>query len=328
MGGSIIMGRLNVVSLFCGCGGMDLGLLGGFEFLGKEYQKNNFHIVHASDYDKYPVDIYNGNFEHEAEVKNIIHANADDFPDHDILVGGFPCQSFSILAQNPRRLGYNDDRGKLFFEMCKILKEKQPRTFVAENVKGILSANNKQAFPLILENFKDQGYHVKHTILNSADYGVPQKRERVFIIGFRSKEDHDDFTFPEPLLEPENYTPLAEILHPEKSVTEKFYFSERAVRGMKRAKKNMNKGRAQDISEPCNTVTSHLAKVSLNSTDPVLKPSGEYRRFTPTEVKRIQSFPENFKLIGSDTRVYKALGNAVPPVMMWHVARSLQKILI
>ncbi len=321
------MEKLKVVSLFCGCGGMDLGLLGRFEFLDNHYEENNFTVVHASDYDKYPVTIYNCNFEHEAEISNIIEASPDDFPEHNILIGGFPCQSFSIVAQNPRRLGYNDDRGKLFFEMCKILKKKQPRAFVAENVKGILSANNKQTFPLILENFEDQGYHVKYAILNSADYGVPQKRERVFIIGFSSKNDYDQFDFPGPIIKPENYSPLAEVLHHEKSVADKYYFSERAVKGMKSAKKNMNKGRIQNISEPCNTVTSHLSKISLNSTDPVLKPNGKYRRFTPTEVKRIQSFPEDFKLKGSDTRIYKALGNAVPPVMMWHIARSLQKAL-
>jgi DNA (cytosine-5)-methyltransferase 1 len=322
------MERLKTVSLFCGCGGMDLGFTGGFQFLNKWYKKNNFKIIHASDYDKYPVAIYNGNFDHNAEVKNVLEVSPGDFPDHDVLIGGFPCQSFSIVAQNPRRLGYDDERGKLFFEMCKILKEKQPKAFVAENVKGLLSANDKQAFPLILENFKSQGYNLKYKVLNSADFGIPQKRERVFIIGFKSKDDYNKFNFPKPFLESENHIPLSSVLHSEKYVTDKYYFSERAVKGMKKAKKNMNKGRAQNISEPCNTVTSHLAKVSLNSTDPVLKPNGRYRRFTPTEVKRIQSFPESFELVGSDTRIYKALGNAVPPVLMWHVTRSLQNVLM
>ena len=111
----------------------------------------------------------------------------------------------------------------------------------------------------------------------------------------------------------------------EPDVEDKYYFSERAVQGMlnSRTKRSMNKGRAQDITKPCNTVSAHLAKISLNSTDPVLLENGKYRRFTPREVARIQSFPENYELIGSETAQYKMLGNAIPPVMMWYIAENL-----
>ena len=104
---------------------------------------------------------------------------------------------------------------------------------------------------------------------------------------------------------------------------EKYYFSERAVAGLNKANKNMNKGRAQDIEKPCNTVGSHLAKVSLNSTDPVLFIKNRYRRFTPREVARIQSFPENYKLSYSESAQYRALGNAIAPLVMWYIARDL-----
>ena len=110
-------------------------------------------------------------------------------------------------------------------------------------------------------------------------------------------------------------------------VDEKYFFSERAVQGMMKKRATMNKGRAQDITKPCNTVGSHLAKVSLNSTDPVLLVNGRYRRFTPREVARIQSFPEEYKLTGTDSAQYRALGNAIPPVMFWYVARSVQSYL-
>lgn len=111
----------------------------------------------------------------------------------------------------------------------------------------------------------------------------------------------------------------------EPDVEDKYYFSERTVQGMlnSRTKRSMNKGRAQDITKPCNTVSAHLAKISLNSTDPVLLENGKYRRFTPREVARIQSFPENYELIGSETAQYKMLGNAIPPVMMWYIAKNL-----
>jgi len=113
------------------------------------------------------------------------------------LTGGFPCQSFSIIAQNPKRLGVKDERGKLFFEMCRILRERQPKCFIAENVKGILTANKKSAFPLIMKEFEESGYDVQYRILNSANYGVPQKRERVIIVGFRKDLDNYNFEFPE-----------------------------------------------------------------------------------------------------------------------------------
>ena len=110
-------------------------------------------------------------------------------------------------------------------------------------------------------------------------------------------------------------------------VDEKYYFSDRAVVGMMKNRESMNKGRAQDITKPCNTVGAHLAKVSLNSTDPVLLVDGRYRRFTPREVARIQSFPDNFKLIGSEGAQYRALGNAIPPVMFWHIAKKVSESL-
>ena len=144
------MARIRVVSLFCGCGGMDLGVIGGFSFLGKSFERNNAEIVYAVDNDPYCTQIYNANFEHKCVVKDVRDITMDEIPECDILIGGFPCQSFSISAQNPPRLGYKDERGMLFFEMVKILKERKPRFFIAENVKGILSANKKKAFPMII----------------------------------------------------------------------------------------------------------------------------------------------------------------------------------
>ena len=317
------MEKLKVASLFCGCGGTDVGLLGDFEFLGNHYASNDLEIVYANDIDDSACNIFKENFGIEPDNRDIREVTSDEIPEFDILTGGFPCQSFSIIAQNPKRLGVKDERGKLFFEMCRILREKQPKCFIAENVKGILTANKKSAFPLIIKEFEESGYDVSYSILNSANYGVPQKRERVIIVGFR-KDLGIKFEFPDVIVSDEEaFTPLSKVI--ENEVDEKYFFSQRAVDGMMRKRASMNKGRAQDITKPCNTVGAHLAKVSLNSTDPVLLVNERYRRFTPREVARIQSFPENFELVGSEAAQYRALGNAIPPVMFWYVAKTVRE---
>lgn len=317
------MDCLKVASLFCGCGGTDVGMIGNFSFLGKKYKKQPLNIVYANDIEESACRIFENNFSIAPDRRDIRNVKSNEIPDIDILTGGFPCQSFSIVAQNPKRLGVKDARGMLFFEMCRILRDKQPKCFIAENVKGILTANKRSAFPLITKEFEDSGYDVKYTILNSAYFGVPQKRERVIIVGFR-KDLKIDFEFPDIVLKTEDeWVPLSTAIETE--VDEKYFFSERAVAGMMKNRESMNKGRAQDLSKPCNTVGAHLAKVSLNSTDPVLMENGRYRRFTPREVARIQSFPEKFELIGSEAAQYRALGNAIPPVMFWYVANKVSK---
>ncbi len=319
------MEKLKVASLFCGCGGTDVGVLGDFDFLGKHYSSNNTEIVYANDIEPTACDLFEKNFGIKPDNRDIRQVSSDELPDFDILTGGFPCQSFSIVAQNPKRLGIKDEKGMLFFEMCRILRERQPKCFIAENVKGIMTANKSEAFPLIIKEFEDSGYDVKYSVLNAATYGVPQKRERVIIVGFR-KDLGIDFEFPKTIIKKESdYVALKNCV--ESDVPEKYYFSEKAVEGMMRNRETMNKGRAQDIMKPCNTVGAHLAKVSLNSTDPVLFENGRYRRFTPREVARIQSFPEEFLLNGSETSQYRALGNAIPPVMLWYVTNKVSKCL-
>lgn len=320
--------KLKVASFFCGCGGMDLGIQGGFKFLSKNYSKLPFQIVYAVDNDKYATEIYNNNFMHKCEIKDVREIEIDKLPKYDVLIGGFPCQSFSISAQNPPRLGYKDDRGKLFFEMVKALKSNKPRFFIAENVKGLLSANKGKAFPMIVKEFEKAGYHVKFKLFNSSEFGIPQKRQRVFIVGFKFYKDFACFNFPTETMLNGTKIPLKSVIDLEANEDEKWFFSQKAVDGMLRVKAKMNKGRAQNPDEPCNTISSHLSKVSLNSTDPVLMIGDKYRRFTPREAASIQSFPTSFKLDSvSENRQYRAIGNAVPPVLMWHIGKALSKTL-
>lgn len=307
---------------------MDLGSEGGFDFLGNSYPRLPTLTVGAVELDPRIAEMYRANLGAECHVGDIRELAAAEIPRHDVLTGGFPCQSFSIVAQNPPRLGHDDDRGRLYFEMCRLLRHHQPAAFVAENVKGLLSANRGAAFPLILQEFANCGYHVSWRLLNAADYGVPQKRLRVFIVGFRRKAAFTRFAFPEPVTA-DNQPPLGLVLHDANEVAESFYFSERALMGLARTRSGpiATKGRVQDPTRPCNTVGAHLAKVSLNSTDPVVSTKGRLRMFTPREVARIQSFPESFKLSETKSVSYRALGNAVPPALMWHVMESVSEAL-
>lgn len=311
------MKKFQVASLFSGCGGGDLGLRGGFTFLGERFDRLRTNVVFANDVDVFAAETYRANFKHHFVCKSINDIPSSEIPDHDVLVGGFPCQAFSIVGQ---RQGMSDVRGQLFLEMARILRDKQPDAFIAENVKGLVNIQKGKVFDVILREFDDAGYDVRFKILNASNYGVPQKRERVFIIGFR-KGVTINFKFPTPQ---NDLVPLKSVLIDD--YLPKFVFSRRAVEGMKRSNKAFNKGRVQNIDEPCNTVNSHLAKVSLNGTDPVLlldEAKEIYRRFTPLEAARIQSFPDNFIFPVSEFQAYKQIGNAIPPVVMWKLMREI-----
>ena len=311
-----------VASLFSGCGGADLGIVGNFEFNGKKYDKNPFSLVYALDIDNKALNTHRLNFQCDNVVcGDICEIDTKDIPEHDVLVGGFPCQSFSTV--NPTKDPF-DDRANLYKQMVRIAKEKQPKVFIAENVKGLLTLHKGSIIAKVIRAFEEAGYIVKKQLIRCADYGVPQKRERVIIVGIRKDIQHD-YIFPDAPNE-NNWQPLSVAVHNLAIEDQKYYFSEKAVQGMKNAKNNMKRGLAQNLNEPCLTVTSHLAKVSLNSRDPVLLVDPEkelYRRFTPREAARIQSFPDSFQFAGSETDAYRQIGNAIPPVMFWYIAKSI-----
>lgn len=316
----------NVVSLFSGCGGCDLGILGDFNFNNTYYKKLPFNLIYSLDIDQKALNTHKLNFQCDNLVcGDICNVSSSDIPEHDILIGGFPCQSFSTV--NPNKDPF-DDRANLYKQMVRIAKDKQPKIFIAENVKGLLTLKNGSIFKKVCKAFENVGYVLSHKLVNSADYGVPQKRERVIIVGVR-KDLGFKYEFPE---EPNknDWVPLS-VAVPKLAISEeKYYFSERAVQGMKNAKKNMKRGLWQDLNQPCLTITSHLAKVSLNSRDPVLLVDAEkelYRRFTPREAAKIQSFPDTFEFAGSEADAYRQIGNAVPPVMFWHISKKIAEML-
>lgn len=316
--------NLSVASLFCGCGGSDLGLLGDFTFLGRHYPRLAFDIAFAVDFDKHAVETYNKNFAHPALCADVADVDFRALPDVDLLVGGFPCQSFSTV--NPTK-DTNDDRANLYRQIVRFLDEKRPRFFVCENVKGLLLLQKGAIIRKIVSEFEEQGYRVQYRLLRAVEFGIPQRRERVFIVGVR-KDAQCPFAYPEPTCGADDAAPLRAVIDRLDIEDRHYYFSQRAVEGMKNAKNNMKRGLWQDLDAPCLTITSHLAKTSINSRDPVLlvDPARElYRRFTPREAARIQSFPDTFALPRSEAKAYRQIGNAIPPVLMWHVARALQE---
>lgn len=322
--------KIKVASFFCGCGGSDLGIIGNFIFLNQNYPELPFNINYALDFDKYAVETYNANFEHPAICDDIKNVEINQLEDFDLLVGGFPCQSFSTV--NPNK-DTNDDRANLYKELVKILQTKQPKYFIAENVKGLMTLQKGEILKKVVDEFISVGYEVKYKLLLASNFGIPQKRERLFIIGIRN-DIKFNFQFPEDthldnsLYNKKSWVPLSSVINNLEINDQKYYFSQRAVEGMKNAKTNMKRGLYQDLNKQCLTITSHLAKTSLNSRDPVLlvNPNKEiYRRFTPREAASIQSFPENFVFPVSETQAYRQIGNAIPPVLMWHVANALSK---
>ena len=295
----------------------------------KKYGKLPFEIVYATDIDEKAITTYKKNFSGGSVVCNDIKKiEISSIPACDILVGGFPCQSFSTV--NPTKNPF-DDRAQLYKEMARVAEAKQPKIIIAENVKGFKTLHGGSIFNTVVAEFEKKGYKVTSSLINASDYGVPQKRERVIIVAVR-KDIHDikgDFEFPQKTTEIQK-VPLSVAVPKVDIEDEKYYFSERAVQGLKKAKNNMKRGLAQNLNEPCLTVTSHLAKTSLNSRDPVLLVDPEkelYRRFTPREAARIQSFPDTFKFADSEFDSYKQIGNAIPPVMFWYIAKSVYTFL-
>lgn len=321
--------KIKAISLFCGCGGADLGLTGGFKYLDKWYPKNKVEIVHASDIDPKAIKTYNENFKHQgitADVRDLTFTKGQA----DIVIGGFPCQNFSTV--NPSKKP-EDRKNQLFWELGRVVDEVRPSVFVGENVAGFYRLKKGLYFNLAKEFFEEIGYTVYHQLVDVSEHGIPQKRKRIFMVGIRNDINIDSFTFPKEShglnsyhkKEPVKLGAVIDSLVPEDP---KYYFSKRAVEGVKRAKKNMKRAVYQDLNKPCLTITSHLAKVSLNSRDPVLLVDEKkelYRRFSPLEAARIQSFPDEFNFVGSQGDAYRQIGNAIPPLYFWKLIREISE---
>lgn len=312
--------KYKVISLFTGCGGLDLGFRGGFNFLGKKYSKNNFEIIWANDIDENACETFKKYFKHDivcGDIRNILqnkNKSSQTLPDKaDIVVGGFPCQDFSHAG---KRKGFDSLRGTLYRSMMEVVKRTKPSLFIAENVKGLLTMNKGAAIRKIVKDFESLGYNVVYKLLTAADYGVPQIRERVVIVG-TLKNKLPMFEHPQAILSKINWVSLKKALGDLENLKE----GEAPNHFWSKAKKNKGQGNSTvSADKPGPTMrTEHHGNIEWHWNDK--------RRLSAREAARIQSFPDDFIFLPSTSAAYKQIGNAVPPVMGWHVARSVQQFL-
>jgi len=273
--------------------------------------------VFTSEWDKSAQMVYLANFG-EKPHGDITKIESSKIPDHNILLAGFPCQPFSIIGNG---LGFADTRGTLFFEIERILKDKKPEAFLLENVRQLVKHDNGRTFKVILDKLKNLGYHTHWKVLNALDYGLPQKRERVIIVGFR---ENYPFLFPNPN---NNRINLSEILEDHSKVDKKHFASERIV------KKRMEKTKDKKIPKPSIWHENKRGDIGIHEFSCALRAGGSYnyllvdgiRRLTPREQLSLQGFPKDFKINVTDSEVRKLAGNSVPVNMIRAVASNIIK---
>ena len=295
-----------VVSLFSGCGGFDLGFLGGFRFGDRYYDRLPFEIAWANDINKSACETYRRNLKcdiHEGDIAASLHLLPGKA---DIVIGGFPCQDVSI---NGSKQGEDGNRTILYRHMIRVIERTRPRMFVAENVKGLLQAHGREFFEQMLSDFEATGYRVSHRLYLAADYGVPQMRERLFIVGVRGRH-----TF----------------VHPERS--DKCMSAREALKDLESEPENPDIGhvwskaarspeqgdRRLSADKPATTIRAeHHGNVQWHYS--------VNRRISLREAARLQSFPDEFRFHLGMRETERQIGNAVPPVLAWYLAKSVRE---
>lgn len=327
---------LKVISLFSGCGGMDLGFTGGFSSLNNFYPKQPFDIIFANDVFDKACQTYQYNFNHNILCEDISNIDDNDIPKADIVIGGFPCQDFSLAG---KRKGLESERGKLYLQMKRVIQLATPRAFVAENVDGIRktkgNTSNTSALDTIVKDFSDIGYNVVYQVLNASHYGVAQNRIRVIIVGIR-KDINKKMYYPKPLfgkLSDDNnpvitskqaIDDLWELLdnnninsHSKNHYSKAKFYPNKKLQG--NCKINANKPAPTIRAEHHGNIEAHYRSTNEQNPDDMQY----WRRLTVRECARLQSFPDNFIFPTSTSSSYVQVGNAVPPTMAWHIANAL-----
>ena len=297
--------KFTFIDLFAGIGGIRLG----FEHVGGK-------CVFSSEFDEDACKTYEANFgEHPAG--DITKIDAKDIPDFDILLGGFPCQAFSIIG---KKEGFaNETCGTLFFDIERILKEKRPSAFMLENVRNLTAHDGGNTFRVIREHLEALGYTVYAKVLNALDYGVPQKRERIIIVGFR---EFTMFSYPDPVPVSKRKT-LADIL--EKDVDKKYYVKE-SIRDSRRARLKDPDYPKPYISHEnmAGSITPHPYSAALRagaSANYIL--INDERRPTEREMLRIQGFPDDFRIVVPYVKIRHQCGNSVAVPVIKAVAEQM-----
>ena len=300
---------MRVAAFFSGCGGLDLG-----------FEKAGYDIVWANDFDKYAVQSYNLNFKTPAICGDINTINYNDIPEHDVLIGGFPCQPFSMMGQE---MGFEDRRGTLFFRIVDIIENQksrghQPEVVVLENVRTLMTHDKGRTFKVIKETLEELGYSVNAKMLNSADYGVPQTRNRVFIVCFLDKNVNYEFPNSQELT-----LTLQDIL--EHDVEDKYFLSEKIKKTILSNGSGGYVAKSETDLKIARPLTATMAKMHRACQDNYVTQNGRLRRLTPRECARLQGFPEDFIIGVSDAQAYKQFGNAVTVNVAYEIAESIKR---
>jgi DNA (cytosine-5)-methyltransferase 1 len=299
--------KYKTIDLFAGIGGIRLG-----------FEAHGCVTVFSSEWDKEAQKMYEANFG-EKPFGDINLIEPKDIPDHDILLAGFPCQPFSIAGKG---LGFADTRGTLFFNIEEIIREKRPKAFLLENVKRLTTHDNGQTFAVILEKLKGLGYTVYHKVFNSLDFGVPQKRERIYIVGFL---DPIYFKFPKPL---GYYKPLSEILQNDNEIPKSYFLSDT----IKEKRMNAVKGVPPFPSIWHENIGGNISALPYSC---ALRAGGSYnylvvngvRRLTDREMLRLQGFPDTFKINLPYSQARKVAGNSVSVPVIKAIAGEIMNAL-
>ena len=306
--------RFRFIDLFAGIGGIRI-----------PFQELGGRCVFSSEWDKFSQKTYRVNFG-ETPAGDITKIASSEIPDFDILLGGFPCQPFSQAGLHK---GFSDTRGTLFFEIERILQEKRPKAFLLENVKQLKGHDGGRTFSVIMDHLAALDYHAEAKILKAADFGVPQIRERIYIVGFDKRHLNipDDYCFPYP--EPSGKkTRVGDIL--EDNVPEKYTISDRLWEGHVRRKadnKQKGKGFGYSLFSEESPYTSTIsARYYKDGSEILIEQDGKNpRKLTPRECARLQGFPDSFVIPVSDAQAYKQFGNSVAVPVVRAIANNIIK---
>lgn len=302
---------LTVISLFSGCGGMDLGFTGGFDFLGKKYPRTGFEIIWANEISPAACKTYRENFGDyivEGDISDEIHNLPEDA---DVIIGGFPCQDISI---NGKMLGINGKRSNLYTYIVEAVRKVHPKAFVAENVGGLLLKKNSEFYQKIMDDFNSLGYNISCQLYHAEDYDVPQTRERVFIVG--TGKDLPAYSPPVPTTH-DNPVCVRTAIEDLEDMEEDRKFSHI----WSKAHASGEQGNRRMIADrPGYTIRAEChGNIQFHYSLP--------RRISMREAARIQSFPDSFLFPCGLRETERQIGNAVPPVLGWHVANSLKNVI-
>lgn len=304
---------MKVLSLFSGIGGLDTGFINA-----------GFDIIWANDFDKYAVQTYKANYHGPIYLGDINEFDLNDLPDFDVLIGGFPCQPFSMMGSE---LGFEDTRGTLFFRIAEIIldkisKGKKPRVIVLENVRTLKTHDKGRTFKTIKHILESQlGYRVYDAVLNTADYGIPQTRNRTYIVCFAN--DHAEFVFPSKVPLP---LTLQDLL--EEKVDEKYFLSDTILPTILSDGTGGYKAKSEIDLKIARPLCATMAKMHRACQDNYVTQNGRVRRLTPRECARLQGFSDKFIIPVSDSQAYKQFGNAVTVNVAEAVAVEIKKTLI